>query len=129
MTTVSLGSVRVSLLQAPRIIEGLIASAPRDALTWHEAEGAWTCLEVLCHLADAEITDWMPRVERSSTAAEHSRRSIAARAVLYAIADGRLTHWWGVRPAGWRANVEKLDAFALTPDHLQLRGEHPSSGR
>ena len=50
--------------QAPRIVEGLIAAAPREALTWREADGAWNIVEVLCHVADGEITDWMPRVER-----------------------------------------------------------------
>ena len=57
-------SVRESLAQAPRIVEGLIAAAPHEALTWREADGAWNIVEVLCHIADGEITDWMPRVER-----------------------------------------------------------------
>ena len=38
--------------------------APRDALTWREADGTWNIVEVLSHVADGEITDWMPRVER-----------------------------------------------------------------
>ena len=57
-------SVRQSLEQGPRIIEGLVAAAPTEALTWREADGAWNIVEVLCHVADGEITDWMPRVER-----------------------------------------------------------------
>jgi hypothetical protein len=56
--------VRASLAQGPRIIESLVAAAPREALTWREGEGNWHVIEVLCHLADGEITDWMPRVER-----------------------------------------------------------------
>jgi hypothetical protein len=127
MKTFTLASVRASLLQAPRIFEGLIASAPKDALTWREADGAWTCIEVLCHVADGEITDWMPRVER--------------------ILDGggRFTPFdrtgGFTRYAGWpaealvgefgqlrRANVEKLDRAGLTPLHLRLQGEHPEFG-
>ena len=45
-----------------RSVEGLIAAAPRETLTWREAEGTWNCIEVLCHLADGEVTDWIPRV-------------------------------------------------------------------
>jgi uncharacterized damage-inducible protein DinB len=127
MNTFSLASARASLLQAPRIVEGLIASAPKDALTWREGEGAWNCMEVLSHLADGEITDWIPRVHR--------------------IVDGggRFTPFdregGFTRYAGWtadqlvgefgqlrRANVEKLDALRLTPVHLTLRGEHPEFG-
>src|SRR5215218_5203708 len=59
-----LRDVRLSLAQAPRIVEGLVAGAPADALHWREAEGRWSILEVLCHIADGEITNWMPRVER-----------------------------------------------------------------
>ena len=57
-------SVRESLAQAPRIVEGLVAAAPPEALMWREADQAWHIVEVLCHIADGEITDWMPRVER-----------------------------------------------------------------
>ena len=56
--------VRAALAQGPRIVEGLVAAAPREALHWREAEHSWNVIEVLCHLADGEITDWMPRVER-----------------------------------------------------------------
>lgn len=123
----SLAVVRASLAQAPRIVEGLIASAPNDVLTWRERDGAWNCVEVLSHLADGEITDWIPRVER--------------------ILDGggRFTPFdregGFTRYAGWsaeqlvgefgqlrRANVEKIDRLALTPIHLTLRGEHPEFG-
>ena len=127
MTGFSLASIRASLLQAPRIIEGLIASAPKEALAWREGEGAWTCVEVLCHLADGEITDWMPRVERiidgGGRFAPYDR-------------EGGFTRYRGWTPNALvgefgqrrRANVEKLDAFALTPAHLRLHGEHPEFG-
>ena len=50
-----LTDVRESLAQAPRIVEGLIAAAPREALHWREADGTWNSVEVLCHLADGEL--------------------------------------------------------------------------
>lgn len=127
MDTFSLASARESLLQAPRIVEGLIASAPRDALAWREADGAWNCIEVLCHLADGEISNWVPRVHRILD--EGGRFTPFDR-------EGGFTRY-----AGWtadrlvgefgqlrRANVEKLDSLGLTPVHLKLRGEHPEFG-
>lgn len=127
MTNFSLSAVRASLLQAPRIVEGVIASAPKDALTWREADGAWTCIEVLCHLADGEITDWMPRVERILAG--------GGRFDPYDRVGGftRYAGWTADRLVGEfaqlrRANVEKLDEFALTPLHMKLRGGHPEFG-
>jgi hypothetical protein len=84
--------VRASLAQAPRIVEGLIAAAPREALHWREAEAAWNSVEVLCHLADGEITDWMPRIEKILSEEDASRRSIA-KGDWCAIAAGRPTRW------------------------------------
>ena len=127
MTSFSLTAARGSLLQAPRIVEGLIASAPTGALTWREADDAWTCVEVLAHLADGEITNWMPRVERILAG------------------GGRFTPFdreaGFTRYAGWsadqlvgefgqlrRANVDRLDRLGLTSVHLTLRGEHPEFG-
>src|SRR4051812_32517328 len=60
----SLDDVRETLAQTPRIVEALVAAAPRDAFGWRETPQAWTPLEVLMHLADGETTNRMPRVER-----------------------------------------------------------------
>jgi uncharacterized damage-inducible protein DinB len=116
-----------SLAQGPRIVEGLIAAAPLEALTWREAPGTWHIVEVLCHMADGEITDWMPRLER----------------ILEG--GGRFTPFdregGFTRYRGWtaealvgefgqlrRANLEKLETLHLTASHLTLRGEHPEFG-
>ncbi|MEO6237277.1 MAG: DinB family protein [Vicinamibacterales bacterium] len=120
-------SVRRSLAQAPRIIEGLVAAAPVETLTWREADGAWNVVEVLGHLADGEVTNWMPRVERILSG------------------GGRFTPFdreaGSARYRGWtaellvgefgqlrRANLEKLETLRLTPPHLMLIGEHPEFG-
>lgn len=122
-----LDAVRQSLAQAPRIIEGLIAAAPPGALTWREAAGTWHAEEVLCHLADGEITDWMPRIERIL--------SDGGRFTPYDREGGFL------RYRGWRAealvgefgqlrraNLEKLDTLRLSESHLHLIGVHPEFG-
>jgi hypothetical protein len=127
MTTVSMNAVRQSLEKAPGIVEGLVAAAPPGALVWREAEDRWNAVEVLAHLADGEITDWMPRIE------------------LMLSGGGRFTPFdrtgGFVRYRGWsamslvgefaqlrRANLKKLDAMRLSPLHLSLTGEHPELG-
>jgi uncharacterized damage-inducible protein DinB len=127
MKTFSLTSARASLLQAPRIVEGLIASAPQEALTWREGKGAWNCVEVLCHLADGEITDWIPRVQR--ILGEGGRFTPFDREGGFA----RYAGWTADQLVGEfgqlrRANLDTLDGFELTPVHMTLRGEHPEFG-
>ena len=125
--TLPLPTVRESLAQAPRIIEGLIAAAPTAALTWREADGTWHAVEVLSHLADAEITDWMPRLER-----------ILSGGGLFAPFDreGGFTRYRGwtaealVGEFGQlrRANLDTLDTLQLSGEHLRLTGVHPEFG-
>ena len=127
MATFSLACARASLLQAPRIVEGLVAAAPREALAWREAEGAWTCTEVLCHLSDAEITDWMPRIDRILDGGGRFPpfdREEGFRRYRGWTADALVGEFARLR----RANIEKLDRLDVTGAHLQLRGEHPEFG-
>lgn len=120
-------AVRASLAQGPRIVEGLVAAAPEDALTWREAEGTWNVIEVLSHLADGEITDWMPRVERIVSG--------GGRFMPYDREGGftRYRGWTAEALVGEfgqlrRANLEKLDHLQLSAPYLRLRGEHPEFG-
>ena len=127
MKTFSLADVRASLLQAPRTVEALMASAPSEALTWREGDGAWSCIEVLCHLADGEITNWMPRMKRvledGGRFTPFDREGGFARYAGWS-ADRLLDEFGRLR----RANVEEMDGFALTAAHLTRRGEHPEFG-
>jgi uncharacterized damage-inducible protein DinB len=120
-------SVRESLAQMPRIVEGLIAAAPGEALTWREADGAWNIVEVLCHIADGEITDWMPRVERILSG--------GGRFIPFDREGGlaRYRGWTAEALVGEfgqlrRANLEKLETLRISPPHLRLLGEHPELG-
>lgn len=122
-----LAAVRESLAQAPRIVEGLIAAAPADALTWRDAEGSWHLVEVLSHMADGEITDWMPRIERIL--------SDGGRFMPFDREGGftRYRGWTAEALVGEfgqlrRANLEKLDSFRLSDAHLRMTGIHPEFG-
>lgn len=50
------------LASAPSVFRALVAAAPPAAMSFREAADAWTAHEVLCHVADGEVTDWRPRV-------------------------------------------------------------------
>ena len=122
-----LRAVRESLAQAPRIVDGLVAAAPRDALTWRDAEGSWHIIEVLSHMADGEITDWMPRLER--ILADGGRfmpfdRERGFTRYLGWTADALVCEFGRLR----RANLEKLDSFRLSDAHMRMTGVHPEFG-
>ena len=120
-------SVRESLAQGPRIIEGLVAAAPIESLTWRDKADSWNIVEVLCHVADGEITDWMPRVERILDG--------GGRFMPFDREGGLIRYrgWTAESLVGEfgqlrRANLDKLTTLNLSPAHLKLRGEHPEFG-
>ena len=57
-----LKTVYETLGRTPVAIRALLAGATSDALAYRETPSAWTAHEVLCHVADGEVTDWRPRV-------------------------------------------------------------------
>lgn len=122
-----IGTVRESLAQGPRIVEGLVAAAPRDALTWREAPNSWHIVEVLSHLADGEITDWMPRVELILSGGgrftPYDREGGFSRYRGWT-ADALVGEFGQLR----RANLEKLERLQLSEASLRLTGIHPEFG-
>jgi hypothetical protein len=116
-----------ALAQGPHIVEGLIAAAPPDLLTWREADGAWTCVDVLAHLADGEITNWMPRIEVILSGGGRFKpfdREAGFTRYRGWTAEALVGEFGQLR----RANLEKLDGLELSAPHLRLTGEHPEFG-
>lgn len=48
---------------APSMVEGLIAGVSAEDARWRPANGAWSIVEVVCHLADEEAEDFRVRLE------------------------------------------------------------------
>jgi|SRR5690349_18192607 hypothetical protein len=121
--------IRPLLSRTPAIIRALFEGAPEAALDFQEQAGAWSPRQVLCHLAEAEITDWMPRIE-IILGSDRDRRFTPfdreAGFVRYAGANvgevlsefERLRH----------DNVTKLQRLALTDRDLDRTGIHPEFG-
>lgn len=127
--TLSVREVQNTLAQTHAILSGLTAHASAEALTFREASGTWNALEILSHVTDGEITDWMPRV----------------RIILAPSGDRRFTPYdregGFVRYRGWGAsallaefgrlraqNLNELADLRITPEQLRLEGLHPEFG-
>lgn len=49
----------------PRCVEALVVGLSDADLRWKPPSGAWSILEVLCHLADEEVLDFRARAQRT----------------------------------------------------------------
>ncbi len=45
----------------PKAVAGAVAGLTDAELRWRPPDGAWSVLEVLCHLGDEEVADFRPR--------------------------------------------------------------------
>src|SRR4029450_4956873 len=121
--------IKESLARTPATLRSLVGQLPAGALDFHEAPDAWSPLQVLCHLADGEITDWMPRVQIILSSAPDKRFTPYDR-------EGGFTRY-----RGWSAaalldgfgrlrteNVAALSTLAIGPEQLRRQGVHPTFG-
>jgi hypothetical protein len=128
-TRPTLADVREVLATTPATLRALIAGAPHAALHFREAKGAWTPTQVLAHVADGEITDWMPRLSLMLTGPEPRRFAPYDR-------EGGFTRY-----AGWEAaaliqeierlrgdNLARLRTLDLSDDDLARTALHPVLG-
>lgn len=117
------------LKRTPATLSSLVESLPSDALSFREEPDAWTIPEVVCHLADGEITDWMPRV----------RRILSDQSDTPFVPYDREGGF--DRYAGWpmsqvleefarlrRQNLEELARLQIGPEALERIGIHPGLG-
>ena len=54
-----------SLDRFGRLLPELVRDIPLDDARWKPADGAWTILEIVCHLADEEEFDFRERLKRT----------------------------------------------------------------
>ena len=117
------------LLATPAALRALTAGAPPTALRFREQRSAWTIVEVVSHMADAEIVDWVPRLDLilserpDRTFAPFDRQGGFARYKGWKL-DALVDEFDRLR----RGNVERLLSYHLRPEALQRTGEHPELG-
>jgi hypothetical protein len=128
-TTLNLLELRERLAATPGTLRGLAGGLTTEALTYRESPEAWTVIEVLGHLADCEIHNWVARVAIIRSDAEDKRFAPLDR-------EGgkrRYRDWTAARVLDEfeRLRGESLIAFdAMRIQSLELtrQGIHPEFG-
>ena len=123
-----LKNVRGVLAATPDVLRALLGGANDEALAFREGADGWDARQILCHVADGEITDWMPRVRMILQGGdrpfvpfnrEGGFNRFAGRSV-----PSLLDEFARLRSA----NLEALDALKLSESDLQRPGLHPELG-
>jgi hypothetical protein len=122
-------NIRAVLSRSPSILRSLVEGASPDAIEFHEKPGAWNTRQVLCHVTDAEITDWKPRVELMLGSDDDKRFTPFDR-------EGGFRRYEGWTPASLldefarvrSENLSRLDELKITSADLDRQGIHPELG-
>ena len=117
------------LLATPASLRAVTAGVAPAALRFREEKSAWTIIEVVSHMTDGEVVDWLPRIE--IILSDHPDKEFAP-----FDRRGGFTRYkgWGLRDLLEefdrlrRQNVERLLSFRLKPEALDRTGVHPELG-
>ncbi len=126
---INLSDLRAQLARTPAVIRGLFDGAPDEALAFREAPGAWTPLEVLYHVMDGELDDWIPRVRIILSDAVDKRfvpfdREAGMRRYRGWPAPRAIAEFERLR----RESLDALAGFGLTSADFPRTGIHPEFG-
>lgn len=117
------------LERTPRVLEALLSGLPDGWTTVNEGNETWSPFDVVGHLIDGELTDWMTRLHvilsQSGTRRfepfdrfRHISRN-KGRSLSELLIEFRETR---------ERNLGELRDLNLTRAQLQLTGEHPAFG-
>jgi hypothetical protein len=117
------------LRSTPATLRALLAGLPERWTRATEGAGTWSPFDVVGHLIHGERTDWMPRVEHLLAHGDAVAFPPFDREAMFQASRGRtlaelLDEFATLRAA----NLERLQALALTPADLSRRGRHPEFG-
>lgn len=117
------------LERTPGVLSAMLRGLPLPWILATEGPGTWSPYVVLGHLIHGEKTDWMARLEiilRDGTARTFDPvdREAQFRNGTERPLEDMLEEFTELR----RANLERLSAFALRPEQLELQGTHPAFG-
>jgi hypothetical protein len=131
MTRVSFDPIeaRGVLARTPAVLRALLSGLPVAWLNTKESAAAWTPLQVLGHLVEAEQVLWIPRAR---SILEHGADAVFPefdRDAHLVVHDGRdaddLLALFEERREG---SLAQFDAFGPLVDSLDLEGRHPAFG-
>lgn len=117
------------LERTPRVLRALLEGLSSDWTRPNEGPDTWSPFDIVGHLIDAEETDWMVRAKLILAQGSNRRfepfdrtRHLSLKAMQRL--EQRLDRFETLR----RANVAELKSMRLTPEKLDLTGEHPEFG-
>lgn len=132
MSTVDfdLGNGIAVLERTPQVLEALLSGLPEGWTTGNEGADTWSPFDVVGHLIDGELTDWMARMHIILKQGPDRRFEPFDRFRHINRNKGRTL---GDLLAEFRRlrekNLGELRALNLTAAQLQLTGEHPAFGK
>ena len=114
---------------SPAIYRQLLSALSKDALHFRDAPESWTPFQVLCHVVDGEMTDWIPRLERILSNHPEKPFTPFDREAGFTVYGGwnlpaLLDEFARLRTL----NLARLAKVDLTDATLQRTGVHPELG-
>jgi len=118
------------LRRTPGALDALLRGLPQEWAESNEGEGTWNAIEIVGHLAHAEISDWMPRVRCLLEFGESRPFPPFDRAGFSELIEGR--ELGAVLDDFARLRTESLESLAaldLKPEDMGRIGLHPVFGK
>jgi hypothetical protein len=117
------------LERTPHVLEALLSGLPEVWTTGNEGPDTWSPFDVIGHLIDGELTDWMARLRIILEQGSNRRFEPFDRFQHISRNKGRglpelLAEFRQLR----ERNLSQLRSLNLTSAQLQLTGEHPAFG-
>ena len=117
------------LERTPGVVDVLLSNLPVAWTAGNEGGETWSPFDVVGHLIDGEMTDWMPRVRIILEQGPRRRFDPVDRFVHITRNKGRSMNDLLIEFRELRTkNLSDLRALALTAEQLRLTGEHPAFG-
>ena len=118
------------LRRTPGALDALLRGLPQEWAESNEGEGTWNAIEIVGHLAHAEISDWMPRVRCLLEFGESRPFPPFDRAAFSELIEGReLGAVLGDFARLRTESLESLAALDLKPEDMGRIGLHPVFGK
>jgi hypothetical protein len=117
------------LQRAPAAFDALLLGAADHWVKANYGPDTFSPFDVVGHLIHGEQTDWMPRLKIILECGQARPFQPFDRYAMYQASRGRtMTDLLGEFRQLRSRNLAELVGLNLTPDQLQLRGQHPALG-
>lgn len=120
----------ISLLsRTPAALNVLLRDLPEDWTQRNEGEKTWSAFDIVGHLIEGELTDWLPRARRLLEFGESKPFDRFDRFAQERTSQGKSLGELLDEFARLRSkNLDELRAMNLRPEDLGRRGRHPVLG-